>query len=303
MTDKNVLKSHYADIGGAKIHYHDEGRGEVLILLHGGGAGASGYSNFSRNIGPLSQHFRVIVPDQPGYGRSDHLANYDDGVFGARAMAILRFMDALELDKASFVGNSLGGGTTFRLALKAPERANKLILMGPGGSPPLFSPWPSEGLRRILNFYGGEGPTLEKMRAILEELVYDPASVTPELLQERFDAAVKAEAVKQPPLTKIGETAADEIWRQPLGTLTHDTLLVYGREDRMVPLDSAFLPLRMMPNAHLYVFPKCGHWAQWEWAEEFNALLLQFMKRPPLAAGAHDPMRGLRGTYDARQGR
>jgi 4,5:9,10-diseco-3-hydroxy-5,9,17-trioxoandrosta-1(10),2-diene-4-oate hydrolase len=190
--------------------------------------------------------------------------------------SILRFMDELRIERASFIGNSLGGGTSLKLTLKQPDRVKRLVLMGPGGSVAPFTPMPTEGLLRMIQYYDGEGPTIEKLRAVIDLLVYDPSTITSALIEERFNASCAPETIANPPLSRRGHPS-DELWRQPLNTLQHETLIIWGREDRVVPLDSALILLKALPNASLHVFPKCGHWAQWEKADEFNALVLRFL--------------------------
>ena len=183
-------------------------------------------------------------------------------------------MDAIGVQKASFVGNSLGGATSLMVALRAPDRVNRLVLMGTGGSHAIFTPMPTEGLRRMAMFHAGEGASMQKLKGVIELLVFDSKSITDELLEERLKAATRKDVIdifKRPPL---------DIWRENLAALKHKTLLVWGRDDRVVPLDSSFILLKTMPNAQLHVYPKCGHWAQWEKAEEFNALVADFLDRP-----------------------
>lgn len=263
----------FVDVAGTRTRYHDVGQGEPTILIHGGGPGASGFSNYRKNIEPLAEGRRVIVVDLPGFGETEGKLK-DGPVFEAMAEFTRAFMDAIGVQKASLVGNSLGGATSLMVALRAPDRVNRLVLMGTGGSQAIFSPMPTEGLRRMATFHAGEGPTLKKLKGVIEMLVFDSSSITEELLAERLKAASRPDTIdifKRPPL---------EVWREPLHKLKHKTLLVWGREDRVVPLDSSFILLKTIPNAQLHIFPKCGHWAQWEKADEFNALVADFLDRP-----------------------
>ncbi|WP_454631666.1 alpha/beta fold hydrolase [Bradyrhizobium cenepequi] len=266
------LKGKHVDVAGTRTHYYDVGQGEPTILIHGGGPGASGLSNYRKNVEALAARRRVIVFDLPGFGETEGKLK-DGPIFEAMGDFARAFMDAIDVRKASFVGNSLGGATSLMVALRAPERVNRLVLMGTGGSQAIFSPMPTEGLRRMAMFHAGEGPTLQKLKGVIELLVFDQSSITEELMAERLKAATRADVIdifKRPPL---------DIWRENLGGLKHRTLLIWGREDRVVPLDSSFILLKTMPNAQLHVFPKCGHWAQWEKADEFNALVADFLDR------------------------
>jgi 4,5:9,10-diseco-3-hydroxy-5,9,17-trioxoandrosta-1(10),2-diene-4-oate hydrolase len=263
------------DVAGTHIHYHDWGHGKPIILLHGAGPGASGLSNFRKNMAALSAKYRVLVIDFPGFGKSENKVA-PGGIFEVLGELVLAFMDALGIEKASLLGNSLGGGTALCAALKSPERVDRLVLMGPGGGQPPFSPMPTEGLLRLLTYYEGY-PTLEKLKGFISLLVFDPASVTPELIEERYKASLRPDVVDNSPMRGRGGMPADELWKKALGQLTHETLIIWGREDRVVPLDAAFTFLKSIPNARLHVFPKCGHWAQWEKVDEFNTLVLDFL--------------------------
>jgi len=177
--------SRYLQAGGLRIHYHEAGWGYPLICIHGGGPGASGWSNYQRNIGALSQHFRTILIDLPGYGRSDKKLQLEGGRFAFYAKVVRDFMDALGIQRAHFIGNSLGGGTALKFALEFPQRAHRLVLMGPAGGLSPFSPQPPEGMKVLWSYYDPPGPSLEKLRAFLEVMVYDPSQLTEELVQER----------------------------------------------------------------------------------------------------------------------
>lgn len=277
MKDLQAETGRFADVNGMRIHYHDLGRGEPLIMIHGGGPGAGGWSNYSRNAEVLSRQFRVLVIDLPGFGKSSK-KSATGSVFEFMSDAVLGLMEALKLDKASFVGNSLGGGTSLKFCVRFPERVNRLILMGTAGSLPIFTAV-SEGGRRLFAYYAGSGPSIDKLRAFLEYLVFDTSAVSDELLKSRYEASLDPEVVANPPLKMLGRHPADEIWRDRLSQLQHKTLLVWGREDRTVTLDAAFLLLKVLPNAQLHVFPNCGHWAQWERADEFNILVTDFLQR------------------------
>ena len=278
MTDAADFAPQTVTVDGAPFAYYEAGQGEPLIMIHGGGPGASGMSNYRRNAAALAKTNRVIVIDLPGYGRSPVRPYGREGIYDSFADIVLAFMDALKIDKASFVGNSLGGGTTLSLALDHPERVNRMILMGPGGSLSI-SPTPTEGLMRMFTFYDGEGPTLEKLERVIDLLVYDRSMITPDLVQERLEAATRPDVIANPPLRGRGAVPADDLWRRPLYTLQHPTLIIWGRDDRVLPLDASLVLLKALPNADLHVMPKCGHWVQWEKADAFNDLVSGFLAR------------------------
>jgi 4,5:9,10-diseco-3-hydroxy-5,9,17-trioxoandrosta-1(10),2-diene-4-oate hydrolase len=268
--------SRTVQIDGLTIHYHELGSGPPLVLVHGGGPGASGWANFSRNMEPLAARFRTICIDLPGFGKSD-TKPVGSAMPGFYAEVLGRFLDVLEIPKAHLVGNSLGGMTSLKLALTRPDKIDRLVLMGTGGSLPLFTPWPTEGIKSIFTYYEGSGPSIERLRAFAQQFVYDPSQLTEELLQKRLTASLDPRIVANPPMRLTPDTKLEELWRDPgLARLPHEILMIWGREDRVLPLDSAFVLLRQIPRARLLVMPQCGHWAQWEHADEFNATVAQF---------------------------
>jgi len=271
--------SKYVQAGDVKMHYNEAGSGKPLILIHGGGPGVSGWSNYSRNVDELAKNNRVIAIDLPGFGKSEK-KHAEAGLYGFHAKTINAMFDALDIQQANFIGNSLGGGTTLKFALDYPDRVGKLVLMGPGGSVPPFTPWPSEGIKLLSNFYSGEGPSMAKLKGFLDIMLYDKSGMTEQLLEERYKAATLPEVLANPPprMKGGGGPPPEELWKENLAGLKHDVLLIWGREDRVVPLDMSLLLLNRIPKAQLHVFPKCGHWCHWEKAGEFNALVTQFFK-------------------------
>jgi 4,5:9,10-diseco-3-hydroxy-5,9,17-trioxoandrosta-1(10),2-diene-4-oate hydrolase len=272
----------------AGLHYHEAGPegakpGLPVVMLHGGGPGASGWSNFGRNLGVFAGRFRTIVVDQPGFGRSDKppvSGNY----FTFSAEALARLLDELGIDRVHLVGNSLGGGTAVRFALRYPGRAGRLVLMGPGGlSLNVFAPDPTEGIKRLAEFAAPPGPSEEKLAAFLRTLVFDQRLITDELVAERYAAASDPEALAA--MASLGASFFDPataedgmLWREA-HRLRNRVLLIWGREDRVNPLDGALVALKLIRRAELHVFGGCGHWAQLEKFDEFNELAMSFLER------------------------
>jgi 4,5:9,10-diseco-3-hydroxy-5,9,17-trioxoandrosta-1(10),2-diene-4-oate hydrolase len=266
-----------------RLHYHEAGaeHDETVVLLHGGGPGASAWSNFGRNLPVFAKSYRTIAADQPGFGLSDKPGEHPQ-YFSHSADAVVGLMDSLGIGRAHFVGNSLGGGAAVRLALNHPDRAGRLVLMGPGGlSVNVFSPDPTEGIKNLGRFGAPPGPTKEKLEAFLRVMVYDQSLITEELVEERFAAASKPESLAA--MRAMGASFAQPdtyeqgmLWREA-HRLRQRVLLIWGREDRVNPLDGALLALKTIPRAQLHVFGHCGHWAQLEKFDEFNRLALDFL--------------------------
>jgi 2,6-dioxo-6-phenylhexa-3-enoate hydrolase len=281
LTDASTSKSATVTEGslsGFKIHYNDAGQGEVIIMLHGGGPGASGWSNFSRNIGPFVEAgYRVVLPDCPGFGKSDEIvSDVQRGLLNAQAVKGL--MDSLGIAKAHLVGNSMGGATALNFALEYPDSLDKLILMGPGGlGPSLLQPNPQEGIKRMMRLYAQ--PTWENFNAMLEVFVFDQNALTEDLRKGRWANIEGNLRHLENFVTSFQRTplsAWDVSHRVP--AIKHRTLVTWGRDDRFVPLDHGLKLLNLLQDAQLHVFSRCGHWVQFEHADAFNRLVLAFLK-------------------------
>jgi len=291
--------SHLAEIGGLPVRYYDSGpacdsearsaagagstrRGDAatVVLLHGGGPGASSWSNFGRNLPVFAKRFRALMMDLPGYGRT--AARPATGhFFTIAADTLARLLDSLAIEKVHLIGNSLGGGASLRFALNYPDRAGRLVLMGPGGlTVNVLAPDPTEGVRRLMEFGAPPGPSRAKMEAFLRIMVHDHRLITDELIDERFAVASQPEALAgmiAMGSSFFGEHAEDGmLWREA-HRVPHEVLLVWGREDRVNPLDGALLALKQLKRAQLHVFGSCGHWVQLEKFDEFNELCLRFL--------------------------
>ncbi len=269
--------------GGITLNYYEagEGPGLPLVMLHGGGPGASAWSNFGTALPGFAEDFRTLLVDQPGFGASDKpevVGNY----YRHAADHVVRLLDGLGIDRVHLLGNSLGGGTAMRLALSYPDRVGRLVLMGPGGlSLNLFHADPTEGVQRLMDF--SANPTREALRAFISTMVVNQDLVTDDLVEERFADATAPGA--QAAMNSMGmsfwnpATAEDGmLWREAHRLRNH-TLLTWGREDRVNPIDGALVALKLIPRASLHVFPRCGHWAQIEAAEEFREVATSFLAR------------------------
>ncbi len=287
--------SHVVDIGGLPVRYHDAGPvdastgtvdvgtgpgdADTVVLLHGGGPGASSWSNFGQTMPVIAGRYRTVMMDLPGYGQT--AARPATGhFFTVAAEALAGLLDHLGIGKAHLIGNSLGGGAALRFALNFPKRAG-LVLMGPGGlTLNVLAPDPTEGVRRLMEFGAPPGPSRAKMAAFLRIMVHDQALITDELIDERYAQASQPAALAAMVAmgaSFFGEHAEDGmLWREA-HRVKHEVLLIWGREDRVNPLDGALIALKQLRKAQLHVFGNCGHWAQLEKFDEFNELTLRFL--------------------------
>lgn len=263
-----------------QIHYNDCGNGdETVVMLHGSGPGASGWANFHRNIEPLvSAGYRVVLMDCLGWSKSDPVVNTGSrSELNARTLKGL--MDALGVQRAHLVGNSMGAHSVVAFALAYPERAGKLVLMGggTGGVSPLV-PMPTEGIKLIGALY--RDPTIENLKRMMSVFVYDTSNLTEDLFKARLDNMltrrdhlenfVKSTAANPKQFPDVGHR---------LGEIANPVLVIWGRDDRFVPLDTGLRLMAGLQDAELHVFSRCGHWAQWEHAEKFNRMVVEFLRR------------------------
>ena len=275
--------SRYVEVdvdGPLKLHYHEAGVGndQTIVLLHGGGPGAASWTNWARNIGVLAQRFHVLAVDQPGYGLSDKRPQHPQFNRYA-AQALKGLFDRLGLGRTALVGNSLGGGTAVRFALDYPDLAGRLVLMGPGGlSVNLFAPDPTEGVKKLSAF--SMEPTRENLEAFLRVMVYDKKLITDELIEERLALAGTPDSLAAARAMGMSFSGADfelgMMWREAY-KLRQPVLLMWGREDRVNPLDGALVAVKTIPRVELHVFGQCGHWVQVEKFAEFNTLTTDFL--------------------------
>ena len=262
-----------------QLHYNDCGSGaETVVMLHGSGPGASGWANFNRNIEPLvAAGYRVILMDCPGWSKSDPIV-----CTGSRselnARALKGLLDALGLDKVHILGNSMGGHSAVAFALAHPAQVGKLVLMGGGtGGPSQFVPMPTEGIKLLQGLY--REPSIDNLKKMMAVFVFDSSSLTEALYQarlsnmlarqEHLENFVKSLAANPKQFTDYGPR---------LGEITAPTLVIWGRDDRFVPMDVGLRLISGIPNAELHVFNRCGHWAQWEHADKFNRMVLDFLQ-------------------------
>jgi 2-hydroxy-6-oxonona-2,4-dienedioate hydrolase len=263
-----------------KLHYNEAGAGHPVIMLHGTGPGATGWSNFSRNVEGLASKYRMIALDAPGWGGSDPIDPSQEARGLAHAESIKLLMDELGIEKAALVGNSMGGGTTLQFCALYPERLSHMITMGagvPAVTPNIFSPaGMSEGIRIIRETY--LDPTPENFRRLVSIMVYDSSFVTDELCQMRSDNALKSQENLNNWLkpAKAGMSPAEIATK--VAAYKGPSLFIHGRDDRVVPMEGTLRLVGMVADSSAHIFNRCGHWCQIEHADAFNALLDGFLQ-------------------------
>lgn len=265
----------YVDAGGIKTNYLEVGDGPPVVLVHGSGPGVTAYANWRLTMPGLAPAFRVLAPDMAGFGFSDKPGGVAD--LAAWVGQIIGFLDALGIERASVVGNSFGGSIGIRLATDHPDRVDRLVLMGATGiSFPI-----TEGLDQVWGYQ----PSFENMRRILDYFAYSRELVNDELAEVRYRAAL-APGVQEAfsalfPAPRQHWVEAITTPEEKIKAIPHETLIIHGREDKVIPLDNAYRLLGLIERSELHVFGRCGHWSQIEWADDFNALLVRFLGRDP----------------------
>ena len=220
----------------------------------------------------------------PGYGRSVKGVDQNDP-FGYLADMIRGLLDELGIDTAHLVGNSYGGAAALRLALDTPHRVGKLVLMGPGGIGTTRG-LPTAGLKSLLSYYGGDGPSRDKLETFIRTyLVYDGASVPDELIDLRYEASIDPEVVAEPAAaTAVGadgaaHAVADGPHPRPPARrpCRPRRWCCGGATTRSTGPPADRCCCNTMPNAELVMTSHTGHWMQWERAELFNQLVTEFL--------------------------
>lgn len=283
MTDtaRNPELAHTIAAAGLRTNYHDVGQGDPVLLIHGSGPGVSAWANWRLVMPALAERARVIAPDMAGFGYSERTAGFAYGL-DAWVRQAVGLLDALGIARADLVGNSFGGGLALALAIRHPERVRRLVLMGSVGVPFAITP----GLDAVW----GYEPSFEAMRALLDIFAFDRALVNDELARLRYEASIRpgfhesfAAMFPAPRQRWVDALASRE---SDIRRLPHETLVIHGREDRVIPLANAYTLADWLPRAQLHVYGRCGHWTQIEHAARFARLVGDFLAE----AAADEPL-------------
>ena len=257
---------------GLETNYHDVGESDAVLLIHGSGPGVSAWANWRLTIPELAKKYRVIAPDMVGFGFSERPDGFDysmdawvDQAFG--------LMDALNIEKASIVGNSFGGALALAMTICHPERINKQVLMGSVGVPFELT----EGLDKVW----GYEPSIKNMKELLDIFAYNREIVTDELAELRYQASIRpgfqesfSSMFPAPRQQWVDAMASDE---NDIRNIKQHTLIIHGRDDKVIPLQNAYDLLEMIDHSELHAFGQCGHWTQIEHGARFNKIVSDFL--------------------------
>ncbi len=277
MSNPEVAKS--VRTGSFNTNLHDLGSGKPVLFVHGSGPGVSAWANWRLVLPVLSRERRVVAPDMVGFGFTDRPQGiqYTMDVWVQQALDVL---DACGIEQADVVGNSFGGALSLALACRAPKRVRRLVLMGSVGVPFTITP----GLDAIW----GYEPSFENMRRIMDWFAFDRKLVNDELAQMRYQASIQPgfqesfsamfPAPRQRWVDAMCSPEAD------VRALPHQTLIIHGREDQVIPLSTSQTLSQWIPKSQLHVFGQCGHWTQIEHAQRFTQLISNFLSEGDAAA-------------------
>lgn len=268
--------------GGYRTNVHDNGQGFPVMLIHGSGPGVTAWANWRLIMPELAQQRRVIAPDMLGFGYSERpeSPNYCRDTWVEHAIGVL---DALGIEQADVVGNSFGGGIALALAIKYPQRVRRLVLMGSVGV--------SFPITKGLDEVWGYEPSFALMRRLMSVFAFDRNLVTDELAELRYQASIRpgfqesfAQMFPAPRQRWVDGLASDPT---AIRALRHETLVIHGREDLVIPLQASLDLANLIERAQLHVFGQCGHWTQIEHAGRFARLVNDFLTEADSASGAH----------------
>lgn len=260
------------DAGGIKTNYHDQGAGRPVLLIHGSGPGVSAWANWRPVLSALSGRFRVVAPDILGFGYTERPAGITYTI-DRWLKHLCDFLDALNLQRVSVVGNSFGAALAMKLATTYPNRVASLVLMGSAG---IDFP-----ITKGLDAAWGYTPSIANMRRLLNIFTYNSEFITDELARLRYQASTRpgvqeayATMFPAPRQSAIHALALPESNIRRIG---HETLVVHGRDDQVIPLENSTRLHRLIEKSQLHVFGQCGHWVQIEHTARFVALVSQFL--------------------------
>lgn len=265
-------------VGDVTFHLLESGPSDApaILWLHGSGPGANAATNWAWQLGELGDEFHCIAPDIVGFGESTHPDPPPLGIKAfseLRARTLLALLDELGIDRVTLVGNSMGGIISLVLTQMAPERVERLVLMGGGGAPIGLTP----ELLKLVLFY--ENPTTEAMAELLTCFVDDPSFFGDDLQQiaaSRMPLASRPEVERSHRATfSPGEPLAFP--PEVLATITQPALVVHGEGDRLIPIAAGEYFAANLPNVRFERFADTGHWLMIEQPQRFADLLRTFL--------------------------
>ena len=260
---------------GYSTAFLEHGSGPPVLLIHGSGPGVSGRANWQGTMtGALAQRFTMIAPDVVGFGNTrtptDAVPDHE-----ARVTHLLAFLDARGLERVDLVGNSMGGSLALAVAARRPDRVRRMVLMGSVGVDFTLTP----GLDAVW----GYTPSAANMRELMRLFAYDQGLITDQLVELRYEASAVPDVYERyaSAFAAPRQRHVDSMALSPdqLRAIAVPTLLVHGREDLVVPVETSLSLVHLLPDADLKIYGRCGHWTQIERAADFQHDVAEFLSR------------------------
>ncbi len=296
LNDMREADALYVDASGIRTRYFERGRGETLVLVHGGQPSAPDFNawEWQQNIAGLAEHFRVIVPDRIGQGYTDNPADLSayENYYPLVVDHLLSFLDALELDQVHLVGHSQGGWPVTRIALDQPDRVKSLTIVD---STMIAKSSNAAAAVRFYMYHQNElhpatGPTRQSIRRGLESFSYTNNNITEQRVErilaisqtQKFrEASEKFDELRMSPAHPSFRRLKDQVWTELLaGKLITPTLIIWGREDPEGSFPAGVAMYESLRDAgspvSFYAFDKAGHVAYMEYPKAFNSVVIEF---------------------------
>ncbi|MEV7006617.1 alpha/beta hydrolase [Streptosporangium sp. NPDC051022] len=271
-------ESQWFESSGGTIHYRIAGDGpRSMVMIHGGGPGAEGMSNYRDVLPHFIDRYRVVVPDMPQWGNSDKRPIRGNR-FEHNARVFGELLDHLGMRDADIIGNSMGGSTAIRLAHDRPELVRRVVAMGSTcgySMPPTKELWPPAGLRAMHGYY--RDPSLDAMTELLQMFFYDPSNLSPDLIKRRYDASIEPGHLEALRDAKANGTVNEDL-SGLMPSIEKPVLLLWAMNDQFSSLEYGLLFARLLPQSRLIMLPRCGHWAHVERPEEFTRITAAFLE-------------------------
>jgi 2-hydroxy-6-oxonona-2,4-dienedioate hydrolase len=267
-----TVKQEYIQIDGIKTFLVSAGGGHPLLLIHGASPGASSLVNWKLNLEPLANAgFAVYAYDQPGFGFTD---NPSDHSIEYRVTHVKALIDFFKLDRYHVVGNSVGGYIAARLALE--DSRVKSFVTTTSGS---LSPSGSAASQTLAQKHAADlreyEPSMENMRKLTFGTIHNKNLVTEELVRERYEMSIGKNYQAQ--LARRTAAKQKPVYDE-LSKLRLKSLLLWGNNDAGVSVERGVELFQRIPGAEFHLFDKCAHWVQWDQADRFNRLVVDFLR-------------------------
>ena len=262
----------FIEVNGLKTFYLRAGDGHPIVLCHGGSPGTCSSVNWKLNIDPLAAAgFAVYAFDQPGFGLTDNATDYS---MEFRVRHAKSFIDAMKLESYHVMGNSMGAYIAARLALEDP-RANRLVLVSSNTLAPKGSAESQAKSKKHADKLRAYVPSFENMMKMTQGTLFTHELVTEALVRERYEMSTGKNYEAQ---LKRAEAPRSKPLDEELTKLKAKTLIFWGQNDNGTSLEQAVLLFQKIPNAELHIFDRCAHWVQWDQADRFNRIVIDFLR-------------------------